>query len=164
MALYEAHIDQAKKNLRFLIETNSNKSVHWDWQVTTCFYVAVHLANAHLAKVANLHYRTHEDVKNAISPNPMSIGQLPPSIYLSYAKLEGLSRRSRYLCHQEPSNKEGADIAFFTYDKHFAKAIKNLDKVMEYFKNLYSIDFGKLEVTCSDLNSSPYLVIFSVKK
>ncbi len=160
MASYESHIEQAKKNLAFLIDINSSDSIHWDWQVTVCYYVAVHIANAHLAKVANLHYRTHEHVKNALSPNPLSIAKLPQEIYLSYAKLEGLSRRSRYLCHDDPENK--SDVGFFTHDRHFSKAIKNLDKFLSHFATLYGISFGKLVIKCADLNKNSPLSIFSL--
>jgi hypothetical protein len=159
VASYEAHIDQAKKNLSFLVEINSKPSLHWDWEVTVCFYIAVHIANAHLAKVANLHYRTHESVKIALSPNPLSITQLPEDIYLSYAKLEGLSRRSRYLCHNEPK-KNDAETAFFTYEKHFSKAVKNLDKFLNHFSNLYGISFGNPLIKCADLDKNSSLVIF----
>ncbi len=161
MASYEAHIDQAKKNLAFLIQVNQNNSTNWDWQVTVCFYVAVHVANAHLAKSANLHYRTHADVKNVLAPKPLSIPQLPEDIYLAYAKLEGLSRRARYLCSHEPSDH--AITAFFTHDKHFAKAVKNLDKFLNHFKSLYGIDFGELPVKCPDLDKNSPLVIFSLR-
>ncbi len=162
MASFENHIDQAKKNLDFLKETNSRNSHHWDWQVTVCFYVAVHLANAHLAKAAGLHYRTHEATKNSLSPyNPLSVCSLPEDIYLSYAKLEGLSRRARYLCNDDLSNKDSA--AFFTYDKHFAKAIRNLDKVLFYFNNLYSLNFPIIEIICQELSPKHQLTIFKVK-
>ena len=161
MASFEAHVDQAKKNLDFLFDNNSNGSLHWDWQVTTCFYVAVHVANAHLAKVANLHYRTHEAVKIALSPNPLSLTQLPEDVYLSYAKLEGLSRRARYLCHNEPDKRDDS-IAFFTHEKHFAKAIKNLDKFLTYFSKMYGIDFGKIKIRCGYLDKKSPISIFTI--
>lgn len=161
MASYEAHIDQAKKNLSFLVEINSNSSTHWDWQVTVSFYVAVHVANAHLARVADLHYRTHEAVKIALSPNPLSLTQLPEDIYLTYAKLEGLSRRSRYLCHNEFKNGD-EHTAFFTYEKHFCKAIKNLDKFLNHFNQLYKINFGSHLIKCADLNKNSNLTVFKI--
>ena len=110
-----------------MTEVNSKLTNYWDWQVTICYYSAVHTINAFLAEKADLHYRTHEDVKNAINPyNPLSIYKLSVDVYLSYTKLEGLSRRSRYLCHHDPAVRDGEGRA--TYDKHFAKAIKNLGK------------------------------------
>lgn len=134
----------------------------WDWQVTVSFYVNVHVINAHLAQSADLHYRTHEDVKNAINPfNRTSTVKVPEEIYLAYAKLEGLSRRSRYLCHDDPKNKDNANYA--TYDKHFAKAVKQLDKILNYFEEKYSIDFGSPTVTCLDLTNKTPLKVFKVK-
>lgn len=162
MASFESHTDQAKRNLNFLVSINESQRDFWDWQVTVCFYVNVHLVNAHLARVGDLHYRTHEDVKNAINPyNSLAIGKVSDEIYLAYTKLEGLSRRSRYLCHDDPANKESGSHP--TYDKHFAKAIKQLDKLLNYFGGLYSLDFGKPEVSCLDLSARTPLAIFRVK-
>lgn len=162
MASFEEHIHQAKNNLSFLVETNIRNSSNWAWQVTISFYVAVHTINAHIAKMANLHYRTHEDVKNAINPhNPLSVTKIPENVYLSYAKLQGLSRRARYLCHEDYEKKETR--AFFTYDRHFAKAIKNLDKLLDYFQQEYSINWGNMEVGCMDLSKKDTLLVFKVR-
>lgn len=160
MASFNEHINQAKKNLAFLIDINSSKSRNWDWQVTVCFYTAVHLINSHLAQIGNLHYRTHEDVKNAINPtaNNLSICKLPQDIYLAYVKLEGLSRRARYLCNENFDNKEVRE--FLTFDKHFAKAIKNLDKILAYFKTKYGVSFGNPVIYCAELNANSPLQIF----
>ena len=161
MASFDEHINQATRNLLFLTETNLKNQSFWDWQVTVSFYVAVHLVNAHLAAVGNLHYRTHEDVKNAINPhNPLALCQIREEIYLCYAKLEGLSRRARYLCND---NLKDASIAVhFTYDRHFAKAIKNLDKLLEYFTAVYGFSFPKPKVTCADLSASDKLKTFQI--
>lgn len=161
MATFEEHLKQAKNNLAFLVQTNSASANFWDWQVTVSFYVAVHVINAHLAKVANLHYRTHEDVKNAINPyNLMSAGKIPEDIYLAYAKLEGLSRRARYLCHDDFGNRENR--AFFTYDKHLAKAVKNLDKILFYFSDTFSVAFNRSIIKCADLSAKSDLKIFDI--
>ena len=158
MASYQSHIDQANKNLEFLGEINSTNSTNWDWQITIAFYTAVHIVNAHLAKSANLHYRTHEDVKNAINPyNSLSLCKIPEPIYLAYTKLEGLSRRARYLCHDDYKNNSPSE--FFTYDKHFAKAIKNLDIVLDFFKNLHNLTLSKPIVKCIELNNASLKMI-----
>jgi hypothetical protein len=160
VADFNEHITQCKTNLSFLVDVNSkNQNKYWDWQVTICYYTAVHIINAHLATTANLHYRTHEQVKDAIyHGNSMSLCAIPEQQYLAYAKLEGLSRRSRYLCNPEsPDN-----IAFLTFDKHFAKAIKNLDILLTYFSNKYHVNFGNPVVRCLDLNSKTPLNIFKV--
>ena len=162
MASYESHIEQAKKNIVFLSQTYSINSNFWDWQITISFYIGVHILNAHLAKSADLHYRTHEAVKNAINPyNPLALHNIPEDIYLSYAKLEGLSRRSRYLCHDDYSNK--GTNAFFTYEKHFAKAVKALDKIILYFNIKYDLNINDIEIICPELALARYLSIFKVK-
>lgn len=161
MASFDIHVEQAKSNLKFLLQINQSKDVYWDWHVTTCFYVAVHAVNAHLAKLANLHYRTHEDVKNALNPYTLSPCKLPESIYLDYVKLEGLSRRSRYLCSEDKGNNSSSP--FITYDKHFAKAVKCLDRLLVHFNTEYSTKFGGYDISCVDLQKTP-LSLFTVKK
>lgn len=163
MASFTEHIRQATSNLLFLTETNSKNQQFWDWQVTTGYYVAVHIINAHLDKVANLHYRTHEDVKNAINPfNSTSLCKIPQDVYLNFQKLEGLSRRARYLCHDDPNNH--AKTGHLTHDRHFAKAIKNLDNLLNYFTSLYALTYPKPEVACIDLSQSDSFKIFGLKK
>jgi len=115
MANYNAHITQAKKNLYFLNSiTDTN---NFEWQVTVCFYVAVHLINAHLAKQVNQHYRSHGQVDLAInSRNPMSPARLTDDLYLAYNKLFNLSRRARYLIHDDKENTDTKE--FLTYSIH----------------------------------------------
>lgn len=161
MASFDEHILQAKSNLKFLEETNSKNQSFWDWQVTAAFYVAVHIVNAHLAQVANLHYRTHEDVKNAINPHrPLAIGKVDEPIYLSYVKLEGLSRRSRYLCHD--NNETHSNLQHLTYDKHFTKAIRKLDELLDYFSNKYSLTIPTTSVKAPELSPGEGLKLFAV--
>lgn len=158
MASFEEHIQQAKKNLSFLAATNLNSQSYWDWQVTVCFYVSVHLVNAHIAQVANLHYRTHEDTKNAINPySQLSTCKVPEDIYLSYGKLENLSRRSRYMCSE---TRDSSNEAKRTGAKHLARAIRHLDKLIEYFKDLYSIEFIKCKIVCPELSRAEQLKNF----
>lgn len=154
MASFENHVLQAKSNLNFLLLINKSSQDFWDWQVTTCFYIAVHTVNAHIAKVGNLHYQTHEAVKHAINPHSvLSICKVEQNIYLDYVKLEGLSRRSRYLCNETAS--QNPDIAHITFDRHLAKAIKLLDRILVYFNDKYTLGLKKNSVACVDLKKSP---------
>lgn len=147
MASFDEHISQAKKNLDFLDKVNSNCVDFWDWQVTICFYVAVHLANAHIAKKSNSHYRTHSEVKEALNPEKiLSITKFKEEEFISYVKLMNLSRRARYLCHDSTTNH--SINGHFTYDVHFAKALKNLNKLLLFFESEYKIHFQKINVTC----------------
>lgn len=151
MASFEEHITQAKRNLAFLEKINSGCNEHWDWQVTACFYTAVHLANAHIARKINGHFRTHSQVKQALNPEV----QLSPTKwneihYKAYVKLMNLSRRSRYLCHD--NTNDSSESCFLTYDVHFIKSLKNLDQLLHFFTTEYEIQFNTSYINCILLN------------
>lgn len=162
MASFEEHINQSKSNLKFLVETNLKSNSYWDWQVTVAFYTALHVVNAHMAKAAGLHYRTHEDVKNALNPfNQLSITKVAEPIYLCYVKLEGLSRRARYLCHEDHTNQ--AITAHISYDKHLAKAVRKLDELLDFFIKQYGLKYDTPIVSCPELSPKENLKIFKIK-
>lgn len=148
MPSYKDHISQAKRNLSFLETINNDNCENWDWQVTATFYVALHLINAHIFETTNQSYRTHKQVGHQINPFGNRSASLPEDIYLAYEKLSNLSRRSRYLCHEREVNKPGAHL---THDTHFAKAIKCLDKVLNFMREEYDEDFDQMKLRCIDL-------------
>jgi hypothetical protein len=147
MADFDAHLIQAKKNCRILSQINSTVPDSWDWQVTSAFYVAVHLMNAHLAIADGLHYKSHEKVKNTLfKDGPCKIDE---SVYLNYVKLEGLSRRSRYLCSEK--KEDTSEASHLTHDRHLSKAIKHLDAILTYMASIYKFDIELTEIDCIDL-------------
>ena len=151
MASFDEHIRQATLNLSFLEQANQLPVKSWDWQVTISFYVAVHLVNAHIAKKSNMNYRSHEQVDTAINPyNVLSPTKLIESDYLAYSKLQGLARRARYLIHEDNTNR--TIDAQFTYDKHFARAVRHLDTLLTFAKHEYGISIPKKTVQCIELN------------
>ena len=132
MPKFEDHIAQSKRNLTFLEIINNNAPAHLDWQVTVCFYTALHLVNAHLAHFG-MQYRSHTDVKFHINPeNVTSLMRLPEDIYLAYEALFSNSRRSRYLVNQKDNNLKSETMAF-TSGKHLGKAIRHLNTICLYF-------------------------------
>jgi hypothetical protein len=142
---FKEHINQARKNLTFLVQINNKIDNYWDWQVTVAFYSALHIIDGHVSKTTSQHYRSHEDIRNAINPyNEMSPASLDEESYKSYEKLFKLSRRSRYLINEKHSHP--SDKANFTFEKHFAKAIRHLDKLMVKFNSLYSLTYPSLEI------------------
>jgi hypothetical protein len=152
LATFEEHINQAKRNLAFLESINHNIKDCIDWQVTVCFYTALHLINAHLATF-DLQYRKHVDVKDALNPErTLSISKLPEDEYVAYAALQMLSRRSRYLVN-EKDRQIGATTAFLTHDIHLAKSIKHLDCLVTFFQNKYSVFLPSVSIQCPDLKS-----------
>lgn len=156
MATFDEHIYQAKENLKFLESVTTKIDDHWDWKVTICFYVSVHLINAHISKFG-LHYRTHKDVENAINPEKLSSpSKLDEDSYLQYLKLRNLSRRSRYLCHDKPNIPN--EHAYHTFDKHFAKALPHLDGLLAYMSNAYNVKFDKVSVKCIELKKHKFKI------
>jgi hypothetical protein len=122
--------------------------------VTIAFYAAIHFINAHLAQSVDQHFRTHHDVDLAINfCNTLSPCRLPESVYLKYKKLHNLSRRSRYLIHED---KKDADQlkAHLTYDTHFKSAILYLDGIIDFMKTEYAIDCQSHTLKCFELKQN----------
>ena len=153
MASFDEHIFQAKGNIKFLEEINSKIGNYTDWQVTVCFYSALHLVNAHLAQFG-LQYRRHGDVKHALNPEvETSLSKLPEDEYVSYTTLQMLSRRSRYLVNEKAGNIN-SENAHFTYEKHLAKAIKHLDKLIVYFSKRYAVKIDPIVLRCNEIRGA----------
>lgn len=152
MADFKDHVAQAGDNLRFLSKLNVIPH-QWDWKVTVGFYVAVHLVNAHLAKVGNLHFRQHKQVEDAISPHSILVAaRLPEAVYVAYRTLKNLSRRARYLCSDNPTDV--SQNTFVTQEKHLAKALRNLDVLMLWFGEQHSYHFLPCQVACTAQRSA----------
>lgn len=149
MASFQEHIDQAYKNIDFLCSTNCYCRSNIDWQITVSFYVCVHLINAHVAQTANQHYRTHAQIDKAINPFivPPKASALPQDIYTTYGKLKNLSRRSRYLVNNDPLNTSVQ--AFYTNEKHFGKAVKFLDRIMDFMATTHNVTFDMKNIDCN---------------
>jgi len=148
MASFESHIEQTTRNLKFFQEINT-KSDFFDWQVTALYYSAIHLMNAHIAKVGNLHYQSHSELKKALNPDySLSIGKLPEKNFDNYISLEKLSRRARYLSNEKTNEQDGSQ-AFLTFEKHVSKAIQKLNSILHFFCTLYpSLIFEIIHLEC----------------
>ncbi len=153
MAAFEEHIRQAKSNLLFLLSVNNSTPQFWDWQVTICFYAGVHIINAHTARKADMHFKTHDAVKSAINPEgAFTQTKVPENIYTAYVMLQGLSRLARYLCN------EGGDHngpAFFAKEKHFKRALHCLDQLIKFVCSEHRIDFENTIIRCSTVSFQP---------
>lgn len=153
MPQYQEHINQAKSNLAFLEAINVDKHSHLDWKVTVCYYVAVHLINAHLA-IHKMQFRTHVNVKAAISPkDPESIAAgsaLGQAEYVAYVGLQMLSRRSRYLVN-EKDNQLASQKAQITYDVHYSKALRHLNVLITYFNTHHNTQINPISIVCNGI-------------
>lgn len=147
---FDAHIRQAKSNLQFLSNISTNINDCYDWQVTVCFYVGVHLINAHLSQFEQ-QYRTHENVKFAINPRTVtSLMKIPEDEYVAYIALEKLSRKARYLVNIKDGKLSSNSVGII-YEKHFAKALRHLDKLLTYFSDIYKVNIIKCNIKCVDI-------------
>lgn len=150
MANFHDHIVQANKNLQFLQEISKKLDFkYWDWNVTVCFYVAVHLVNSHIASISDQHYRKHEEVSRALNPYiAMSTTKVTEEVFLAYNHLQNLSRRSRYLINDSMKNRD--ENANLTYDKHFKRSLVHLDTILEYIENIHDQSFNKIQIDCNE--------------
>lgn len=164
MASFDEHIAQSKCNLDFLEKINRIGDNFIDWQVTTNFYISVHIINAFLAREGNLHFASHELVKDAISPySRLSQTKLNDSEYTAYVHLKNLSRRSRYLLYQDDPNTN-KDKAHYILEKHFIKSFEYLDKLIVFFSKKYSLIFRTITIEYDYKTSPPNLVNFKFAK
>lgn len=152
MPAFAEHILQVRHNLEFLEKTNQHHEEFWDWQVTVCFYCAVHLINAHLAKTCNLHYRKHTEVFNAINPYRLSPGKIGENEYVAFQSLYNLSRRSRYLVNEKMKNRSTAP--HFTYEKHFEKAVRHLDVILGMLKARHNASIQSISIHTPGLSQT----------
>ncbi|MBP7540739.1 MAG: hypothetical protein KA802_12505 [Saprospiraceae bacterium] len=162
MASFDEHIKKAKDNLRFLETINTHACTNWDWQVTVSFYAAVHLANAHIAHKAGLHYQSHNATINALNPlKPIPVGmEFTEPVYLAYVKLKNLSRRARYLCHEDavqldPASAQAA-AHHLTHDKHLYKSLKCLDTIMAFMNAQHNIVFPQISIDCIEIRGKQF--------
>lgn len=143
MAQVDGHIAQFKKNLNFLSRISQIPD-SLDWQVTVCFYSALHLINAHIAS-KGLQYRKHSDVDNAINPfSKIPICSLPQEVYTAYSSLYKLSRRSRYLVDLKDNNIN-SNKGCLIYEKHLGRALKHLDTILIHFAGKFNLELNVFE-------------------
>lgn len=159
MGTFKEHIQQSQNNLYFLSKINTNINESWDWQVTVCFYTALHLINSHIVNKAGANYLSHSKVEEIINPyNNFSLAKLDEKIFTSYIKLFQLSRRSRYLLSENFKKGEKTEIlpASLTYSKHFKKAVHHLDVIITFINKEYNEPFPKVDIKCIDLKGQEF--------
>ena len=157
MGTFAEHIKQSKRNIKFLSNINTSIDDSWDWQVTVCFYSALHLMNAHIVSKTNKNYLSHSQVSKVINPyNQLSVARLDENIFLSYNKLFQLSRRSRYLLKENFEKGNDLQSACVTYSKHLKKSIHHLDVILTFISKEYNVPFNSINIKCVDLKTSEY--------
>lgn len=148
MATFEEHLAQAKSNIAFL-EHLSSTGKYIDWQITACFYVAVHLANAHIAKQESKNFRAHIDVTDSLNPFNDFPSKVSEPVFISFQRLHNLSRKARYLV---PPMSPDVSIAPACYaaPKHLITAVQSLDVIIQGFKDIHRFALPKIQFTSSE--------------
>lgn len=162
MPAFNDHIDQANENLGFLEYLNLNCDGSFlDWKVTVSFYVAVHIINAHLSK-HGLQYRSHSLVQEAINPrNQFTIAKVSEPVYLAYRKLQGLSRRSRYLVNEKaPASTTASKI----YETHINKSIRHLEVLLKFCDEHLTVSIKGFKIQSASLNKEQFKYLDIQKK
>ena len=98
MATKEAHLDQAKKNLRFLEECGSCFSIidsYLEWYLTVKFYAALHVIDAVFA-IKTIHPQNHDYRLKSVFLLKKEFGL---SVANRYRDLYNTSIKARYLEH-----------------------------------------------------------------
>lgn len=127
------HLQRTRDNLDFLIANQS--STHLHWLVTTTYYTALHLIDAHLSKL-NIHPPNHDKRKEVIqAASPFKGASVTSGCYSSYCALEGLSRMARYMCNEK--NNGNSDQAHPTGPRHLKEALRHLTIVINELESRY---------------------------
>ena len=132
-AIVDQHFEQAAANIFFLETINNNTKRAFDWEVTVCFYIAVHLVNAHLAHYGIIQ-TSHKRVGEVLDPKGIFSCKLDTICFGSYLALTELSRRSRY--KRLPGLNDSGNL-LNTRENHFKKAIAELEILIAHFNMVY---------------------------
>lgn len=149
MATFDEHLTQAKRNIAFL-EHLSSTGKFIDWQITACFYVAVHLANAHIAKQEGKNFRAHIDVTDSLNPFKNYPSKVSETVFTSFQRLHNLSRKARYLVPPSSEN-DGVVPACYAVPKHLITAVQSLDVIIQGFKDIHRFSLPKIQFTSSEI-------------
>jgi hypothetical protein len=125
---------------------NQSSEKYWDWQVTALFYSALHLINGHIRETDGGFYNSHSSVQTIIHySNFESKAKLPREICIAYEKLQLFSRKSRYLF--DPHSNINEKPEYIGADG-FEKSVYAFDLIYNYLKELYNLNFDKIQVSC----------------
>jgi hypothetical protein len=140
----ELHLEKAIHNLKVLQHLEIHNSPYRDWQVTVCFYVALHLTRLHLWDKIGQGYESHQTAEHALEPtNLLSLARMEPKPFADYMKLSMLSRKARYLFD--------GGVPCSINEKSYCDSLRFLDSVMRYFAGKHGLELPVTPVKCPKL-------------
>ena len=103
MLRVEDYVRQAELNSQFLPQVSPER---FDWQITVCFYAALHWLNAVTRRLGKPEAQNHEQTFNNVRE-----ARIPHPVRQAYEDLFDLSIYARYRCMQLEDVKELAEDA-----------------------------------------------------
>lgn len=88
---HKAKYTENKEILETLFD--ANKKSHCNWIATICFYTAIHMVEAKMAKEQNIHSHSHKEREEMM----YDCGLFNTKVVQMYKQLESNSRTARYL-------------------------------------------------------------------
>jgi hypothetical protein len=135
MASFSDHILQAEHNLAYLRQIiHQLHPRNLSWEVTVCYYVAVHLVNAHIESQLKVSYQSHDRIKKALFYDRHSSARISKQAFDTYNQLTRLSRIARYLF-----DSQTALTPVQITQQHRADAELYLNRLIAYFNGLYAL-------------------------
>lgn len=149
--VYNDHLHQSRNNLKFLEFVNNHTTQYHDWEVTSCYCVAVHLVNAYLSLYESQIWRHYEVME--LLKQFRNQAFIPDTFFRAYYKLRHLSRRSRYLVNERNANTASV-VAYYIDENHLKKALEYLHTLIAFFKERYGTQLEKIRINCSSINTT----------
>lgn len=141
------HLNRANYNLSVLEILNNSEGRTSDWQVVLCFYVAIQAIHCDLCQYEHLECSSHVDRNNLIEPRlEPEKWNLPSDEFISYNKLEGNSKISRYLEKVGSGNVQDEDYQYFGGKKLLQNLIF-LDRILFHYAQKLSLQFKSINLS-----------------
>jgi hypothetical protein len=146
LSLHSIYRAQAEKNLRILEDISREIRSCTEWQITICFYAALHLVKAHLAH-CGFDCGDHTQLFGYLSGEDEKSTEVDSTLFDHYQALYKMSRRARYLFPKggNPASNSSNVAPVFT-DQDLFVALGYLSEVMEFSSSKYGDKFRDYEI------------------
>ena len=141
MASFRDHISQAEENISFLFQIRTLPDRNLSWEVTVCYYIAVHLMNARIADKLQVTFDNHSDINKNLFYDKNSSARIFRKVFITYKELTRLSRISRYL--MDP-NLKNPSMKIRIEQQDIQNANDYTNTIIAYFNKEYNLQITPL--------------------
>lgn len=137
MATFNEHLERVDRNIEHLKRIRELAVRDLDWEITVCFYIAVHLMQARIVSMTGRNPTTHKTREEYLNPENSTFDHLPASQqarlpkaeWFFYKDLYVFSRTARY--HRVDSSNEATRLQ---------ESESNLNGLIKYFNQEHNED------------------------